>query len=289
MAARIDIARYTDADVAVSHCLLPAWEAGDYVSISNPSSIAVSFTHQHRATVELDGARRVERTIPAGSFGTAGAAPIAWLRVREPSECLEVTASAALRASIADDLGARAHRDLGDLFARHDPVVWGLAARLRSLVRSGEPVDALQIELLARRLYERLILEQFGGRRAVRGDGGLSPRRLARVVEWIEAHLARDVTVAQLARVASLSSAHFIRSFGRTVGMSPYQYLRMRRLHRARELLAAGAQVAAAAHAVGFASVSQFRTVFRRAFGHAPIETPRRGASRWISKEEKAI
>jgi hypothetical protein len=84
--------------------MLPAWQAGDFLSISNPSSIAVSFTEQRKATVQLDCGAWKDRNIPAGSFGTAGVAPIAWIRVREPSECLEVTASAVMRASIAEQL-----------------------------------------------------------------------------------------------------------------------------------------------------------------------------------------
>jgi AraC-like DNA-binding protein len=262
--------------------MLPAWDSGDYVSVSNPSSIAVSFTYQRRATVEVGGSRRVDRTIPAGSFGTAGAAPIAWLRVREPSECLEVTASRALRRSIAEELLVPRHCDLDDLHGGSDPVVWSIAARLRSIVRGAAAVDALQAETLVRGLYRRLLILRCGGREPGRGSGALSAARLAAVVEWIDAHLAQAITIADLARVASLSSSHFIRSFGRTMGVSPHRYVRAQRLQRAREQLARGATVSSTALAVGFTSVSQFRTAFYSAFGHLPSSTPRRGARLWI-------
>jgi AraC-like DNA-binding protein len=287
MHTRVDIARFINADVSIAHCMLPAWEAGDFLSISNPSSIAVSFTEQRKATVQLDSGVWRDRNIPAGSFGTAGVAPIAWIRVREPSECLEVTASRALRASIAEELRIGHHGDLDDLHGSRDPVVWSVVARMRSLLRAPEGRDATEFETLVVQLYRRLLIARFGGRSPSRGEGALSPVRLRWLVEWIDTHLDKDVSIAQLAAVVSLSHAHFIRSFARTMGMPPHQYVRARRMQTARERLARGASVAVAAHAVGFASVSQFRSAFRHTFGHVPRLTPQRGAREWKLKGAK--
>ena len=175
MHPRVDIARFINADVSIAHCMLPAWESGDFLSISNPSSIAVSFTEQRKATVQLDSGAWKDRNIPAGSFGTAGVAPIAWIRVREPSECLEVTASPALRASIAEELRTRHHVDLDDLHGSRDPVVWSVVARLRSLLRAPAARDATEFETLVLQLYRRLLMARFGGRSPSRGEGALVP------------------------------------------------------------------------------------------------------------------
>jgi AraC-like DNA-binding protein len=273
-----DIARFENTVASIAHCILPPWDAGDYLSVSNPASVAVAFTGQRKATVELDGARRQQRTIPAGSFGTAGHAPIVWIRVKEASECLEVTASADLRASIAEEWGVPHHRDLDDLHGLSDPIIWSAAAQFRSVLRAGAAADALEVEALVRRLYSRVLAIRFGGKPAVRGDGGLGRGRLALLFDWIEAHLGEEITVARLADAAALSQAHFIRSFTRSVGVPPYQYVRARRLERAREQLASGATVAVAAHFAGFSSLSQFRKAFHRHFGHAPHVTPPRGS-----------
>jgi AraC family transcriptional regulator len=287
MQPHVDIARFINADISIAHCIYPAWQAGDFLSISNPSSIAVSFTEQRKATVQLHSGAWKDRNIPASSFGTAGVAPIAWIRVREPSECLEVTASAVMRASIAEELRVGHHVHLDDIHGSCDPVVWSVAARLRSLLRVPARRDAIELETLVVHLYRRLLMGRFGGRSPSRGDGALSPVRLRWLVEWIEAHLDADISIAQLASVVSLSQAHFIRSFARTLGMPPHQYVRARRMQRAPEELARGSSVAAAAHAVGFASVSQFRSVFRQTFGHVPRLTPQRGAREWTSKGAK--
>jgi AraC family transcriptional regulator len=277
MKPRPDIARFDNAQLALAHCWLPAWESGEYVSVSNPASIAVSFT-QHKAVVQLPSSRRVERTVAAGSFGCAGAEPIAWLRVREPAECLEVTAAPQLRESIATELGVERHADLDDIQGSVDPVIWTLIAHLRSIVR-GRVADPLLIETLVRHLYEHVLMDRFGGRLRGRGDGRLGRSRLRQLFDWIETHLDDEITIARLAEVAALSPAHFIRSFKRSTGLPPHQYVRARRLERARAALARGALVSEAARTGGFLSVSQFREAFLRHFGHPAHATPQRPRS----------
>jgi AraC-like DNA-binding protein len=286
MTAPADIVRFANEHASIAHCIFPAWEAGDYVSVSNPASVAVSFTTQCKATVQLHDARRADRAIPAGSFGTAGAAPISWIRVREPSECLEITASAALRSAIAEELGVPRHRDLDDLHGSSDPIIWIATAQLRSIVRTSAPTDAMETEALVRQAYARVLTLRFGGKPAARGDGGLGRARLRLVFDWIEAHLGEQITIGRLAALAALSHAHFIRSFKRSVGVPPHRYVRSRRLERARELLASGASVAVAAHSSGFLSLSQFRKAFFFQFGYFPHLAPRRGAKVWIRPED---
>jgi AraC family transcriptional regulator len=284
MTHNIDIARFESRDIRVAHCLFPAWEANEYLSVSLASSISASFTAQRRAVVLLPSQRPVTRDVPANCVGTTGATPISWVRVNEPAECLEVTASPALRHSIADELTVSGHAHLEDLRAAADPIALMIMCRLRAVIRGSNP-DSLEVDGLARRLYGQILTSRFGGRPRVRGDGGLSAQRLNTLSEWIEAHLDHAITVAQLAAVAALTPAHFTRSFKRSVGLSPYQFVRLRRLERARESIRHGSTVMSAAHAAGFASMSQFRAAYRANFGHTIQQTPRRGARAWKVRE----
>jgi AraC-like DNA-binding protein len=276
----VDIAHHESLDMRIAHCMLPAWDADEYVSVSRASSLAISFTRHRAAVVKLASERCAARNIPANSIGVAGGATVSWIRVNEPSECLEVTASEALRRQLADELGVRDF-ELDDRYGVIDPIAANVMRRLRSLVRSDDP-DALEMATLGRFLYSRTFTAIFGGRLRTRGDGGLNRRRLAQVVDWIEAHLAAPITIGQLAAVAALSQAHFIRSFKRSSGLSPYQFVRLRRLERARERVQRGAGLTAAAQTAGFSSISQFRAAYYEAFGHAPQHTPRAGARVWI-------
>jgi AraC family transcriptional regulator len=49
--------------------------------------------------------------------------------------------------------------------------------------------------------------------------------RLRRVLDYISAHLADEITLADLARVAGLSTFHFARMFTLAIGVPPHRYL----------------------------------------------------------------
>ena len=77
--------------------------------------------------------------------------------------------------------------------------------------------------------------------------------------------------MADMARSAGLSKAHFSREFSKTFGEPPHQYLLTRRLERAAALLrTTDWPVARICFAVGLESVGSFTTSFRRLFGQSP-------------------
>ena len=55
--------------------------------------------------------------------------------------------------------------------------------------------------------------------------GGLAPVVIKRVQEYLQAHLADSVTLAELAQQAGLSEYHFARMFGQSLGCPPHRYL----------------------------------------------------------------
>src|SRR4051812_16778395 len=68
---------------------------------------------------------------------------------------------------------------------------------------------------------------------------GLDAARLKRIFDYVEVHLADDIAVADLAKVACLSIFHFTRSFSTAVGMPPHRYVSQRRLESAKAMIAA--------------------------------------------------
>jgi AraC family transcriptional regulator len=107
---------------------------------------------------------------------------------------------------------------------------------------------------------------------ARRREGTLPRARLRAVVEYIEEHLDACPTLEQMAAVARLSPYHFARQFKATTGLPPHQYVILRRVERARQLLQAGTELSlaeVAAHA-GFSDQSQFSYHFKRLVGLTP-------------------
>lgn len=107
---------------------------------------------------------------------------------------------------------------------------------------------------------------------ALRTEVGTLPwSRLRRVIEYVEAHLDRDLRLAQLATVACMSPYHFARLFRRSTGMPPCRFVTWKRIECAIALLAApDLSVARIARIVGFRTSSHFTTVFRRMTGIPP-------------------
>jgi AraC-like DNA-binding protein len=93
---------------------------------------------------------------------------------------------------------------------------------------------------------------------------------VSRAREYIHSHFADDVSLRELAKVAGLSSFHLARSFEREVGQPPHAYLDLVRIRQARALLDAGAGIADAASAVGYADQSHLTHRFKRLLGITP-------------------
>jgi len=111
------------------------------------------------------------------------------------------------------------------------------------------------------------------------GTNHTSPRRarpmamkkMSAVFEYIDAHLGDRVDLGNLSALVALSKYHFLRSFKRECGMTPYQYILGRRLRAAAvALLATEAPVARIAFDQGFADLSTFNHTFRRVMGVTP-------------------
>jgi AraC family transcriptional regulator len=101
--------------------------------------------------------------------------------------------------------------------------------------------------------------------------GGLVPRQLRRVLDYIDAHLTDELGVIELAAVAGLSPNHFGEAFKISVGKSLHRFLTERRIQRAIELLRTEeSSIGEIAQAVGFSSQSHLTINFRRVTGQTP-------------------
>jgi AraC-like DNA-binding protein len=96
-------------------------------------------------------------------------------------------------------------------------------------------------------------------------------QRISDILRYLEAHAAEPLELDELAKLASLSKYHFLRTFRSVVGRSPYQYLLTLRIRRAAlELVRSKAAVSSIALDAGFGDLSTFNHRFRDVFGVSP-------------------
>jgi AraC family transcriptional regulator len=151
---------------------------------------------------------------------------------------------------------------------------------------AGGPLAAESLaNVLAVHLIRHVLAPRRPGPGPGRGggrDGALPRGRLRAVVDYIEDHLDAGPTLEQLAAVARLSAYHFARQFKAATGLPPHQYVILRRVERARQLLQAGTDLSLAEVAAdaGFSDQSQFSYHFKRMVGVTPgqFRTPARTA-----------
>jgi AraC family transcriptional regulator len=167
--------------------------------------------------------------------------------------------------------------DEADLEARmlfDDSGLWQTIAKLKGQIGSGDPSGGLYAEALGGILaYELLRPQRASPASTPQRRGGLAAWQQRRVIEFMEAHLAENVSLNALADLVRLSPYHFVRSFKQSFGEPPHRYWSIRRMEHAKTLLAsAQTSITEIALDLGFSTTSGFSSTFRRLVGQTPTD-----------------
>lgn len=248
-------------------------------SVTKPNQIGVSFT-PHRSVVAQRGWALREEDIAPGDVFVTGRTPIVWTEVKEPTEAIELFPDLALLHAIAGTWGHEtwshgAKVEIAPAFRARDPVVLTIATLMKRAHVADRHVADLHGSTLAHELARHLLTHYCGVPLAIgeAGRGRLGKAALLRVADYVEARLHAQITLPDLADVAGISPFHFSRLFRRTTGVSPYRYVTMRRMERAKLLfLTTPLSVAAVAEQFGFWNLNHFRRQLRAQTGFLPSD-----------------
>ncbi|MGO2011606.1 helix-turn-helix domain-containing protein [Pseudoalteromonas sp.] len=97
-----------------------------------------------------------------------------------------------------------------------------------------------------------------------------SASKLNHTFDYIEAHLGDDIRISELSAISGLNTKTLTRLFRQETGYTPYKYLTIRRMERAKELLALRTSITNIATTVGYANPAKFSAAFTRWVGCTP-------------------
>ncbi len=214
----------------------------------------------------------------------------------DPDAVVDEEAAAAVGALLRLAAGGRASVVLRGAAAH---ATTATIARLASLCRDGdgqaEPCRTLLAAFCTALCRQFRELPSGGGRRSPSGgtataDHPASPAarpEIDVVLAYIEGNLTRPISRQELAQQASFAPSYFSALFRETTGTTIPEYINLRRIRRAQELLRAPeTRVSAVCYAVGFRDLSNFNRVFKRIVGQTPREY--RQEALGVDEEEEA-
>lgn len=154
----------------------------------------------------------------------------------------------------------------------YDPLIQQIGLALKAELELDGLSNRLYAESMANALAVHLLRRYSTQKQEIRAySGSLPSYKLQQVIDYIQGHLAEDVSLEAIAKEISMSQYYFARLFKQSTGYSPYQYLIKCRIERAQELMMQAQQsIANVALQVGFTSQSQFGRHFKRIAGVTP-------------------
>jgi AraC family transcriptional regulator len=237
-AALIDEAPLTTAELSVGH-----------------PSLIFHVAHPTRVSRQLGGEQREHALIGPGRFClTPGHVIAEWQHSGRP-RILQLYLRRELYQLVAQELGefTPEQAELSPRFAIVDPSLEQLVLSVLTALRSGAADDGLYVDYLAQMLAAHLF-KHYSGRRVLSpGVAYSSAVSLDRVLDFVEAHLDSDLSLARMARPGEIGQLGLSRAFRSRLGQTPHQYVLRRHIERARQLLAhSDASIADIAQATGF-------------------------------------
>jgi AraC family transcriptional regulator len=131
--------------------------------------------------------------------------------------------------------------------------------------------DASQVEETITHLAETVLSKLNGSIRSGTRVTARDEKRISEVLRVIETNARDPLDLDCLAATASMSKYHFLRTFRRVAGASPYQYLLSVRMRRAALRLSSSSEsVASIVFDSGFGDLSTFNRRFRETFAMSP-------------------
>lgn len=120
--------------------------------------------------------------------------------------------------------------------------------------------------------FRLLSIERVGELRYLLQQRG-EIQRISKAVEYFHHNLDKPVSEEGLVEMVHMGQTSFYENFRNVMHVSPMQYAKSVKLHKAQTLIKEGKKVNEAGYLVGYNSPTQFSREYKRHFGFAPSVT----------------
>lgn len=153
-----------------------------------------------------------------------------------------------------------------------DPVIQHLGEAIRWSFSDLRPENVVLIRHVIMSLRGHLVRHYSGAPEVIDSlRASLAPWQERKAKQMIEERLVEGISIAEIAKTLGISQSCFVRSFKRSSNYTPHQWLIMRRIDRAIELMRhTRSRIGDIAVSVGFADQSHFNRIFMDRMGVSP-------------------
>ena len=134
------------------------------------------------------------------------------------------------------------------------------------------PCDDRRLQLLTALIP---LLGEIGRVFAAKKDAEADETQIYRILHYINSHMAEPLTLDAICRRFYISKPHLCRTFKQATGSTVWDYIKVKRLMNARQLILSGAAPTKVFAQCGFSDYSAFYRAYRKEFGISPAETPK--------------
>jgi AraC family transcriptional regulator len=237
----------------------------------------------HYVVQHLGGAKQVDRRRGGSSISTIvkegtltfvpAGTEFKW-HTRGPIEFAHLYISPTLMARTALRFDRVNELSLVDTVGCRAPLLEAIYAAMRQEITSPRAASPIYLDTLLETFLIKLLLDHSTATlRDIRSRETLPSFQVRRILDFIEAHLDKALSLDDLVEVAGGSPFHFSRAFKNTVGDSPYKYLLRRRLAQAQRLLVGTDwPLLKIAQSCGYSTTISFARSFSRFFQVTPTQ-----------------
>jgi AraC family transcriptional regulator len=249
-----------------------SYTPGDLIVVNRPNQSLCKILTPGRLDHGLSQSRLLHYSYVPGDLIVCTRGIDLWINWKGPIEVLKIDLPDQPFQAIAQEAGADSIA-IASSTNYKDGRIGALISAFQAEKDAGSLSGRIYLDSIAQALAAALVQSRGVLRRPLRDvKSRLSPTQVAKVTELVHSHFDRELSLAELAAAAGLSTSYFIQVFHRSTGQTPHQFVLTARIERAKELLKGSQRVIDVALSCGFQTPQHFARVFRAVCKVSPTE-----------------